>query len=65
MLCFSEVDTKPCLMKHYRAKPSAQLPKHMHSSYKLVDNHLDIVPVIKAVHESHGHHTAAAPRPMT
>ena len=37
-------------MKHYRAKPSAQLPKHMHilhCSYKLIDNHLDIVPVCK------------------
>ena len=32
-------------MKHYSAKPSAQLPKHMHRYYELVDNHLDIVPV--------------------
>ena len=37
-------------MKHYRAKPSAQLPKDMHifhCCYKLVDNHLEIVPVCK------------------
>ena len=37
-------------MKHYSAKPSAQLPKHMHilhCCYKLVDNHLEIVPVCK------------------
>ena len=36
------------LMKHYRAKPSAQLPKDMHilhCCYKFVDNHLEIVPV--------------------
>ena len=41
-------------MKRYRAKPSVQLPKHMHilhCCYKLVDNHLEIVPVceLKAV----------------
>ena len=49
------------IMKHYRAKPSAQFPKHMHillhCCYKLVDNHLDIVPVckLKAVrhHQEH------------
>ena len=39
-------------MKHYCAKPSVQLPKHMHTillhcCYKLADNHLDIVPVCK------------------
>ena len=37
-------------MKHICAKPSAQLSKHMHilhCCYKLVDNHLDIVPVCK------------------
>ena len=36
------------IMKHYCAKPSAQLPKDMHilhCCYKLVDNHLEIVPV--------------------
>ena len=35
-------------MKHYRAKPSAQLPKDMHilhCCYKFMDNHLEIVPV--------------------
>ena len=42
--CILEADS----MKHYRAKPSAQLPKDMHilhCCYKLVDNHLEIVPV--------------------
>ena len=32
-------------MKHYCAKPSAQLPKHMHIlhwCYKLADNHLTL-----------------------
>ena len=34
-------------MKHYCAKPSAQLPKHMHiillhCCYKLADNHLTL-----------------------
>ena len=39
------------VMKHYRAKPLAQsVPKDMHilhCCYKLVDNHLEIVPVCK------------------
>ena len=39
-------------MKYYRAKPSAQLPNSkdmyiLHCCYKLVDNHLEIVPVCK------------------
>ena len=36
----------PILMKHYCAKPSAQLPKHihilLHCCYKLADNHLTL-----------------------
>ena len=48
----------PYTMKHYRAKPSAQLPKDMHilhCCYKFVDNHLEIVRIKSC--ESHGHYT--------
>ncbi len=46
----TSVYTLQATMKYIRAKPSAQLSKHMHilhCCYKLVDNHLDIVPVCK------------------
>ena len=57
--------TSPLKMKHYCAKPSAQLPKHMyniilHCCYKLADNHLtlfqlhNIIRAVKAMGIIHG-----------
>ena len=42
-------------MKHYCAKPSAQLPKHMHAlhcyyMYKFTDNHLKAIIPTSTMH---------------